>query len=134
MPLFLSHVAVKIRGLCSVYIVYGTKRQVAISILQVEIYNCTHFPAGTTGSFKSSMGCVIEIVCHGGNSSSILGTFKFAKSINIDEHLGKYRLWKISSRNYLSIYARTPENVEEYRHLPILGYSSRINVDVRIRL
>ncbi len=25
MPLFLSHVAVKIRGLCSVYIVYGAK-------------------------------------------------------------------------------------------------------------
>ncbi len=27
MPLFLSHVAVKIRGLCSVYIVYGAKHQ-----------------------------------------------------------------------------------------------------------
>ncbi len=25
MPLFLSHVAVQIRGLCSVYIVYGAK-------------------------------------------------------------------------------------------------------------
>ncbi len=25
MPFFLSHVAVKIRGLCSVYIVYGAK-------------------------------------------------------------------------------------------------------------
>ncbi len=30
MPLFLSHVAVKIRGLCSVYIVYSAKTAVAI--------------------------------------------------------------------------------------------------------
>ncbi len=34
-------------------------RQVAISILQIEIYNFTLFPAGTTNSVKNSMG-----VCH----------------------------------------------------------------------
>ncbi len=31
MPLFLSHVAVKIRGLCLVYIVYGAKTSTAFS-------------------------------------------------------------------------------------------------------
>ncbi len=44
-----------------------TCRQVAISILQIEIYKLIHFPAGTTSSVKIAWGCVIMVVCHGGN-------------------------------------------------------------------
>ncbi len=44
-----------------------TWRQVTISILQIKIYNFTHFSAGTANSVKNSMGCVIVIVCQGSN-------------------------------------------------------------------
>ncbi len=46
----------------------------------------------------------------------VLGTSKFAKSTNI----GKYHLVKISSPNYVSVYARTSENVDKY---PVFAYS-----------
>ncbi len=43
-----------------------------IYILQIKIYNFTHFPTGTTNRVKNSMACVVVMVCHGGNPHLII--------------------------------------------------------------
>ncbi len=60
MPLFLSHIAVKIWGLCSVYIVYGAKMEVSL-VIYLEVI---HYFFLMITSFFSSTSHKLETVTY----------------------------------------------------------------------
>ncbi len=98
MPLFLSHVAVKIRGLCSVYIVYGANTSLVdlyrvmcnLPLFTVEFSSVSMFEidstSGSTKSISTSGSCFVflrwqDFVLFGGWTKcrpQILGSLDFS--------------------------------------------------------